>query len=116
VIVVEAGGDMSHAILGELMCFLWQVREIAGVDRAFDTTMKYYTSVPADLQEQAAEALGELLFGASNGPTRDPTPVTFLSDPDKLAALKAELQEKLLQIEGLEGRARQDSNLRPSDS
>ena len=28
---------------------------------------------------------------------RGPTPVTFLSDPDKLAALKAELEEKLLQ-------------------
>jgi hypothetical protein len=35
---------------------------------------------------------------------------------DELAALKAELQEKLLQIWELEGRARQDSNLRPSDS
>ena len=45
-----------------------------------------------------------------------PTPVTFLSDPDKLAEPKAELQEKLLQIEEFEGRARQDSNLRPSDS
>src|SRR5688500_5717064 len=59
---------------------------------------------------------GLALFGASNGPSGGPTPVTFVSDPDKLAALKAELQEKLLQIEGLEGRARQDSNLRPSDS
>jgi hypothetical protein len=83
---------------------------------SFSTTMKYYTGVPADLQKQAAEALGELLFGASNGPSGDPTPVTFLSDPDKLAALKAELEEKLLQIEEFEGRARQDSNLRPSDS
>ena len=69
-----------------------------------------------DFFEQAAETLGEPLFGASNGPTGGPTPVTFLSDSDKLAALKAELQEKLLQIEGFEGRARQDSNLRPSDS
>ncbi len=59
--------------------------------------MKYYTGGPADLQKHAAEALGELLFGASDGPTGDPTPVTFLSDPDKLAALKAELDEKLLQ-------------------
>jgi hypothetical protein len=48
--------------------------------------------------EQAAETPGEPLFEASNGPTGDPTPVTFLSDPDKLAALKAELQEKPLQI------------------
>jgi hypothetical protein len=83
---------------------------------SFSTTMKYYTGVPADLQKQAAEALGELLFGASNGPSGDPTPVTFLSDPDKLAALKAELEEKLLQIEEFEGHARQNSNLRPSDS
>jgi hypothetical protein len=30
--------------------------------------------------------------------------------------LKAELRQKLLQIEEFEGRARQDSNLRPSDS
>jgi predicted nuclease of predicted toxin-antitoxin system len=30
--------------------------------------------------------------------------------------LKEKLQEKLLQIQELEGRARQDSNLRPSDS
>jgi hypothetical protein len=33
-----------------------------------------------------------------------------------LAEPKAELQEKLLQIQELAGRARQDSNLRPSDS
>jgi hypothetical protein len=70
----------------------------------------------SDFLEQAAETLGEPLFGASNGPTGGPTPVTFLSDPDKLAALKAELEEKLLQIQEFEGRARQDSNLRPSDS
>jgi hypothetical protein len=51
-----------------------------------------------DFLEQAAETLGEPLFEASNGSTGDPTPVTFLSDPDKLAESKAELQEKLLQI------------------
>jgi hypothetical protein len=28
--VVEAGGDMSHAILGELMCFLCQVARNRG--------------------------------------------------------------------------------------
>jgi hypothetical protein len=78
--------------------------------------MKYYTGVPADLQKRAAEALGELLFGASNGSDDSATPVTLPSNPGELAALKAELQEKLLQIEGFEGRARQDSNLRPSDS
>ncbi len=42
---------------------------------SFDTTMKYYTGVPADLQKQAAEALGELLFGVSDSPPGDPTPV-----------------------------------------
>ena len=83
---------------------------------SFDTTMKYYTGVPADLQKQAAEALGELLFGAQNRPTGNLTPVTLPSDPENLAALKAELKEKLLQIEEFEGRDRQDSNLRPSDS
>jgi hypothetical protein len=51
--------------------------------------------------EQTAETLGEPLFGASNGPTGGPTPVTFLSDPDKLAALKAEVEEKVLEIRGL---------------
>jgi hypothetical protein len=44
-------------------------------------------------------------------------PETLLpSNPEELAALMTDLQEKLLKIEGLEGRARQDSNLRPSDS
>jgi hypothetical protein len=42
---------------------------------SFDTTMKYYTGVPADLQKQAAEAIGELLFGPGNGPSESPTPV-----------------------------------------
>jgi hypothetical protein len=69
-----------------------------------------------DFFKQAAETLGEPLFGTSNGPNGGPTPVTFLSESDKLAALKAELEEKLLQIREFEGRARQDSNLRPSDS
>ena len=50
--------------------------------------MKYSAGIPADLQKQAAEALGKLLFGVLNRPAVDPTPVTFLSDPDKLAALK----------------------------
>ena len=83
---------------------------------SFATTMKYYTGVPADLQKQAAEALGELLFGTSNGPGGEPTPVTLPSNPKVLDALEAELKEKLLQIQELKGRARQDSNLRPSDS
>jgi integrase len=65
---------------------------------SFSTTMKYYTGVPADLQKQAAEALGELLFGPQAGATGDPTPVTLSPNPEDLAALKAELQEKLLQI------------------
>ena len=51
-----------------------------------------------DFLEQAAETLGEPLFGASNGPTGGPTPVTFLSDPDKLAELTVELAETFLQI------------------
>jgi hypothetical protein len=82
----------------------------------FSATTKYYTGVPADLQKQAAEALGELLFGAQDGSDGSPTPVTLPSNPEELAALKAELRQKLLQIEEFEGRARQDSNLRPSDS
>jgi hypothetical protein len=42
---------------------------------SFSTTMKYYTGVPADLLEHAAEALGEPLFEVSNGPAEDATPV-----------------------------------------
>ena len=84
--------------------------------RSFSTTMKYYTGVPADLQKQAAEALGELLFGDPNAPAEDPTPVTLPSDAGELDALEVKLKEKLLQIQELKERARQDSNLRPSDS
>ena len=53
---------------------------------------------PKSTLELAAETSGEPLFGASNGPTGDPTPVTFLSDPDMLATLKTELHKKPLQI------------------
>ena len=70
---------------------------------SFSTTMKYYTGVPADLQNQAAEALGELLFGTQDGTYEDSTPVTLPSNPERLAELKAELQEKLLQIQCLRG-------------
>jgi hypothetical protein len=55
-------------------------------------------------------------FGDRNASAADPTPVTLLIAPERLAKLKTELPEKLLQIQELEGRARQDSNLRPSDS
>ena len=46
----------------------------------------------------------------------DLTRILLPSNPEELAMLKRELQQKLLQIEEFEGRARQDSNLRPSDS
>jgi hypothetical protein len=62
----------------------------------FSATTKYYTGVPADLQKQAAEALGELLVGAKIGPTGDPTPGTLPSNPEELTTLKAELRQKLL--------------------
>jgi hypothetical protein len=68
------------------------------------------------LYKQVAEALGELVFGDRDPSVADPTPVTLLTNPERLAKLKAELQEKLLQIQESERRARQDSNLRPSDS
>lgn len=58
--------------------------------------------VPADLQKQAAEALRELLFGISDGPALDPTPVRLPSNPDELANLKSELQQNRLQIRELE--------------
>ena len=83
---------------------------------SFATTMKYYTGVPTDLQKQAAETIGELLFGVANEPAAGSTLVTLPSNSEELAMLKVELQQKLLQIEEFVGRARQDSNLRPSDS
>ena len=76
----------------------------------------HFKGLPADLHKQAAETLGELLFGNRNAFAADPTPVTLLTDPERLAKLKTELREKLLQIEEFEKRARQDSNLRPSNS
>ncbi len=106
----------SHSTFYAVLNVHPRVAQMSMGQGSFDTTMKYYTGVPADLQKQAAEALGELLFGASEGPNGDPTPVTLPSNPEELAMLKAELEEKLLQIQEFEGRARQDSNLRPSDS
>jgi integrase len=106
----------SHSTFYAVLNVHPRVAQMSMGHGSFDTTMKYYTGVPADLQKQAAEALGELLFGAQNGPAGEPTPVTLPSNPEELAMLKAELRQKLLQIEEFEGRARQDSNLRPSDS
>ena len=106
----------SHSTFYAVLNVHPRVAQMSMGHGSFDTTMKYYTGVPADLQKQAAEALGELLFGTQNAPTGDPTPVTLPSNAEDLAILKAELQQKLLQIEEFEGRARQDSNLRPSDS
>jgi hypothetical protein len=61
---------------------------------SFDTTMKYYTGVPADLQKQAAEALGELPFGPQNTPAGGGhIPATPPSNPEDLEMLKAELQQ-----------------------
>ena len=106
----------SHSTFYAVLNVHPRVAQMSMGHGSFSTTMKYYTGVPADLQKRAAEALGELLFGDTDGPPGDPTPVALPSDPGELAELKAELQEKLLQIQELEGRARQDSNLRPPDS
>ena len=106
----------SHSTFYAVLNVHPRVAQMSMGHGSFDTTMKYYTGVPADLQKRAAEAIGELLFGAQEGASGGPTPVTLPSNPEELAALKAELQKKLLQIQELEGRARQDSNLRPSDS
>ena len=106
----------SHSTFYAVLNVHPRVAQMSMGHGSFDTTMKYYTGVLANLQKQAAEALGELLFGASDGLSGDPTPVTLPSNPEELAAVKEELQKKLLQIEEFEGRARQDSNLRPSDS
>ncbi len=106
----------SHSTFYAILNVHPRVAQMSMGHGSFSTTMKYYTGVPADLQKQAAEALGELLFGPQDGAAGDSTPVTLPSNPEELVTLKAELQQKLLQIEEFEGRARQDSNLRPSDS
>jgi integrase len=49
-----------------------RVAQVSMGHGSFDTTMKYYTGVPADLQKQAAEALGELLFRGFEWPDRRP--------------------------------------------
>ena len=105
----------SHSTFYAVLNVHPRVAQMSMGHGSFDTTMKYYTGVPADLQKQAAEALGELLFGVRTVPTGEPSTGTLPSNPEDLAMLKAELQQKLLQIEELEARARQDSNLRPSD-
>ncbi len=106
----------SHSTFYAILNVHPRVAQMSMGHGSFETTMKYYTGVPSDLQKQAAEALGKLLFEASDKPAEDSTPVTLPSDPEKLAALKLELEEKLLQIQEFEERARQDSNLRPPDS
>ena len=65
----------SHSTFYAVLNVHPRVAQMSMGHGSFDTTMKYYTGVPADLQKQAAEALGELLFGAQNGPAGDPTPV-----------------------------------------
>jgi len=106
----------SHSTFYAVLNVHPRVAQMSMGHGSFDTTLKYYTGVPADLQKQAAEAIGDLLFGVANEPAAGSTPVTLPSNPKELAALKAELEQKLLQIQELAGRARQDSNLRPSDS
>ena len=56
----------SHSTLYAVLNVHPRVAQMSIGHGSFDTTMKYYTGVPADLQKQAAEALGELLFGASD--------------------------------------------------
>ena len=105
----------SHSTFYAVLNVHPRVAQMSMGHSSFDTTMKYYTGVPADLQKQAAEALGELLFGPQNVPAGGHTPATPPSNPEDLAMLKAELQQKLLQIEELEARARKDPDIRLSD-
>jgi hypothetical protein len=105
----------SHSTFYAVLNVHPRVAQMSMGHGSFDTTMKYYTGVPADLPEQAAEAIGELLFGAQNTPDGAPAPATLPSNPEELAMLKADLEQKLLQIEQFEERARQDPDVRPSD-
>lgn len=61
----------SHSTFYAVLNVHPRVAQMSMGHGSFGTTMKYYTGVPADLQKQAAEALGELLFGAQNGPAAD---------------------------------------------
>ena len=62
-------------------------------------------NILGDFSDQVAETLGSRLSGLRTdqpGPYSRHVPVR---DPDKMAALNAELEEKLLQIQELEGRS-----------
>ncbi|MDP9440474.1 MAG: site-specific integrase, partial [Actinomycetota bacterium] len=98
----------SHSTFYAILNVHPRVAQMSMGHGSFSTTMKYYTGVPADLQKQAAEALGELLFGTPNAPAEEPTLVTLPSDDGELDALEAELKKKLLQVQELKGRVRQD--------
>ena len=83
------------------------VQEILG-HSSIKTTMDTYSHVIPGMQEEAAGRLQRLLFG--------PTPVTFPSDDENASRNDEERQEKIPRLQGFLWRARQDSNLRPSDS
>ena len=70
---------------------------------SFLTTMKYYTGVPADLQKQAVEALGELLFGEPEEPAEGSTPVTLPSNAEDLDAMGDEAKRKTPANTGVKG-------------
>jgi hypothetical protein len=65
----------SHSTFYAVLNVHPRVAQMSMGHGSFDTTMKYYTGVPADLQKQAAEALGDLLFGVQDGSIGSPTPV-----------------------------------------
>jgi hypothetical protein len=79
---------------------------------SFSNTMKYYTGAPGDLQKQAAEALGEPPFVVSNGSAVDLTPVK----PRTVGGTEGGVAGENPAKRHFMWRARQDSNLRPSDS
>jgi hypothetical protein len=53
----------SHSTFYAVLNVHPRVAQMSMGHGSFDTTMKYYTGVPADLQKRAAEVLGQLLFG-----------------------------------------------------
>ncbi len=83
----------SHSTFYAILNVYPRVAQMNMGHGSFSTTMKYYTGVPADLQKQAAEALGELLFGAPNATAGDPTPVALPSDAGELDALEEDLKK-----------------------
>lgn len=91
----------SHSTFYAVLNVHPRVAQMSMGHGSFDTTMKYYTGVPADLQKQAAQALGELLFGPPDESSESSDPAALPVNPEELDMLEAQLKQKFLQIQEL---------------